>query len=205
MKLPPELISDQPYRRETIAATIASFVPSSDPKLVLTFCQRLVNCWISSSVPIVAYSIGLTLTVLGTEPPWSTGLDVCTIRAMADEVKENEGKKRAPGPAVAFAPPPVQHAIGPEKISLTVLRKTTGDLIVSQHSAERWFSSERAAVEALARIMTTFTEIEQVENGQGLTGPRTRLAHDMARRIERYDSEVEFETAEADVDGGPGA
>lgn len=41
---------------------------------------------------------------------------------------------------------------------MTVTRKTVGDLIVSQHSSERWFASEEDATEALRQVMEAFLE-----------------------------------------------
>ena len=55
-------------------------------------------------------------------------------------------------------PLPVQYTVGVEKLSMTVTRKTAGDLIVSQHSSERWFANESDATEALRQIMEAFLE-----------------------------------------------
>ena len=58
---------------------------------------------------------------------------------------------------------PTQHTIGVEKVSVVITRKTIGDLLVSQHSSERWFRSEAAAREALENIMAVFIEAEPGE------------------------------------------
>jgi hypothetical protein len=54
----------------------------------------------------------------------------------------------------------MQHTIGIEKVSVVITRKTAGDLLVSQHSSERWFRSEEAAREAMEQIMSVFIEAE---------------------------------------------
>jgi hypothetical protein len=59
-----------------------------------------------------------------------------------------------------------QHTIGIEKVSVVITRKTAGDLLVSQHSSERWFRSEQAAREAMEQIMSVFIEAEPGEAAQ---------------------------------------
>lgn len=54
----------------------------------------------------------------------------------------------------------VQHTVGPEKVSVTVTRKTHDDLLVSQHSSERWFKSAGAADAAQRRLLGIFVESE---------------------------------------------
>lgn len=49
-----------------------------------------------------------------------------------------------------------QATIGDEKISITIVRKTRGDKLVSQHSTERWFPSQEAAVSALQALVNVF-------------------------------------------------
>lgn len=66
--------------------------------------------------------------------------------------------------------------IGDHRVSITILRKTYGDLIVSQHTMERWFIDEEMAVRALQAVATVFIESEEeslknlgfVEAGQQL-------------------------------------
>ena len=59
-----------------------------------------------------------------------------------------------------------QHTIGIEKVSVVITRKTTGDLLVSQHSSERWFRSEQAARNAMEQIMSVFIEAEPGETAE---------------------------------------
>lgn len=65
--------------------------------------------------------------------------------------------------------------VGSERLSMTVTRKTVDDLIVSQHSSERWFENEQDATEALRQIMEAFLE--------HFTG--TPVSHANAERISR--------------------
>lgn len=66
--------------------------------------------------------------------------------------------------------------VGDHRVSITILRKTTGDLVVSQHTMERWFIDEEMAVRALQAVATVFIESEEesmknlafVEAGQQL-------------------------------------
>jgi hypothetical protein len=51
-----------------------------------------------------------------------------------------------------------QHAVGQEKVSVTITRKTKGDLLVTQQSLERWFVAEQAAVDATRRVTDVFAE-----------------------------------------------
>jgi hypothetical protein len=69
--------------------------------------------------------------------------------------------------------------IGTERLSMTVTRKTEGDLIVSQHTSERWFGTEEDATEALRQIMEAFLE--------HVTGSPQQRAHDerVAAKLER--------------------
>jgi transcriptional regulator of met regulon len=48
--------------------------------------------------------------------------------------------------------------VGSQRLSMTVTRKTDGDLMVSQHSSERWFATEEDATEALRQVMEAFLE-----------------------------------------------
>lgn len=51
-----------------------------------------------------------------------------------------------------------KHTVGSEKVSVTITRKTDGDLLVSQHSIERWFSSSASAANALRSVQEAFIE-----------------------------------------------
>lgn len=62
----------------------------------------------------------------------------------------------------------MNHAIGSHKVSATFLRKTEGDLLVSQFSSERWFKSEEAAIRALGKLLEVFQEPEaSLDAGNG--------------------------------------
>lgn len=52
----------------------------------------------------------------------------------------------------------VKVTVGDERLSMTVTRKTKDDLLISQHSSERWFPTEKDATEALRQIMEAFLE-----------------------------------------------
>lgn len=57
--------------------------------------------------------------------------------------------------------PSLQHTIGKQKVSVTITRKTDGDLLVSQHSSERWYVSDEAAVKAMSKVLEVFIEPER--------------------------------------------
>jgi hypothetical protein len=67
--------------------------------------------------------------------------------------------------------------VGPERLSMTVTRKTGDDLIVSQHSSERWFTSESDATEALRQVMEAF-----IEHFVGTSHIDAQSARDAARK-----------------------
>ena len=62
--------------------------------------------------------------------------------------------------------------IGPERLSMTVTRKTGDDLVVSQHSSERWFRTEEDATEALRQVFEAF--LEAVAGTSEIDAARTR-------------------------------
>ena len=64
-----------------------------------------------------------------------------------------------------------QYAIGEEKVSIIITRKTGRDLVVSQHSSERWFTSEQAAAEAMARVLSVFIETDTGGGRLGVVAP----------------------------------
>ncbi len=55
------------------------------------------------------------------------------------------------------------HAIGADKLSVQITRKTTGDLVVSNHAIERFFVSEEDAVAMLQEIVAA---IGAITNGK---------------------------------------
>ena len=57
--------------------------------------------------------------------------------------------------------------VGQEKVSVTIVRKTDGDLIVSQHSSERWFDNAEDADRALGAVMAIFSQGPPQRNGNG--------------------------------------
>lgn len=50
-----------------------------------------------------------------------------------------------------------QVTVGPEKVSVTITRKTEGDLLVAQFSSERWFERERDAADAVNHVLRVFS------------------------------------------------
>ncbi len=52
-----------------------------------------------------------------------------------------------------------QHALGEDRLSVQVTRKTAGDLVVSNHAVERYFTSEQDAVDVLQEIVAAITAI----------------------------------------------
>lgn len=72
----------------------------------------------------------------------------------------------------------VNHAIGDHRVAITILRKTTGDLLVSQHTMERWFVNEETAVRALQAVAAVFIETEA-------SADEREREHDATRRVPR--------------------
>lgn len=56
-------------------------------------------------------------------------------------------------------------AIGETKLSITVIRKTHGDLVVSNYAIERYFGSEVECAQALAEIVEAVTNAPVTVDG----------------------------------------
>lgn len=77
-------------------------------------------------------------------------------------------------------------SVGEHRVSITILRKTHSDLLVSQHTMERWFVSEETAVRALQDVASVFIESEATSDLRESNAADQRLEDDR----ERKDAEI---------------